>query len=964
MRKAYLLSLLALSSVLTLVGCKDEPLPPANLYLPENYYEVPKTAGNYNLPINIDQAFTVTSNQKWLTTSGSGEAMNGNYTFTVEENNESDVRIGYLTINSSGGVSEGVSIRQMRNNAVNTYSNSLYSNGGIKNIGSMGGEYKFAVLYGLDVNKNDVEYTIPQGNEWVSVEFIKARNNIDNPVDNLQDSVVVTVLPNDAGVADREVTITFSNDNYNGISDDIVFHQTAEPTFEMIRRNYDVAKDITSLSIELRANGGFNSITRSVDWITLPAQKDVFDNDYVIELEPNTSGLARTGTITFISSQNQELVATIYQMSQYTNKNETNKYEVSGVSRTFEIALLGEYNVNITENSNWISVEKRGLKAYITVLENPGAERKETITFTDANNASRSDEIELTQTSLPTFDIIDTKKVLPVYNDYTLGVEVNISHPFEIRNFSSTWLAVDLTDGDWSVEKPTSVSSPSLNGKFYIKPLEKTVTQENEEVIVRTGLLNIISEGVTKVIEVKQINKNIIDIPADTVGVGNDGGSFTYDIVDGITYTFEPIGAMPTWISFNKDAVNNTFTATVEKNNNSDIRSCSFEFIDAANSKRDTVDFVQYGATKIIDLANGRLSTQVSASEINHIYAIEIKGEMTTDDFTTLQGKNAQLGNFLRLATLDLSGITNIEIPDDAFAGFNNLSEVILPAGLTKIGARAFQNNAKLVSVNIPNTVTVLGEFAFNSCYALENIVLPSGITVLEQGVLRQTGVRSLIIPKGVATIKDNALSATPELLSVTFEAGSVLKEIGEYAFFACPKLGSIELPATLETIGAYAFSISRSLSYVGIKDTKVTSIPEACFSGTNMSTIELPSALKSIGFEAFARTPITDITIPADVTRIDESAFLDIVSMDSKEVVEITLLRYDTNANDVYSKITTFGQNLFSNSGPPEDKEKLVIYVPKGSLATYVSVVCTGQNNQDNRWGDEYVTIFKESID
>ena len=55
--------------------------------------------------------------------------------------------------------------------------------------------------------------------------------------------------------------------------------------------------------------------------------------------------------------------------------------------------------------------------------------------------------------------------------------------------------------------------------------------------------------------------------------------------------------------------------------------------------------------------------------------------------------------------------------------------DIIVPAGVTKIGTEAFAQRKKLTSVVIPDGVTSIGYFAFSGCSNLKRIVIPASVT-------------------------------------------------------------------------------------------------------------------------------------------------------------------------------------------------------------------------------------------
>ena len=68
------------------------------------------------------------------------------------------------------------------------------------------------------------------------------------------------------------------------------------------------------------------------------------------------------------------------------------------------------------------------------------------------------------------------------------------------------------------------------------------------------------------------------------------------------------------------------------------------------------------------------------------------------------------------------SGLPVVEIADSGFSSYANLTKVIIPEGVTRIGNYAFFHCSNLKSVTIPVGVTTIGNFAFNNCSSLETI--------------------------------------------------------------------------------------------------------------------------------------------------------------------------------------------------------------------------------------------------
>ena len=92
-----------------------------------------------------------------------------------------------------------------------------------------------------------------------------------------------------------------------------------------------------------------------------------------------------------------------------------------------------------------------------------------------------------------------------------------------------------------------------------------------------------------------------------------------------------------------------------------------------------------------------------------------------------------------------------------------------------------------------------------------------------------------IVIPKSVTTIygtssSDGAFGNNETLQKVTFEDGSQLTSIGNYAFYDCSSLTSITIPSGVTSIGSSAFSGCSSLTSITIPS-GVTSIGSYAFS-------------------------------------------------------------------------------------------------------------------------------------
>ena len=180
-----------------------------------------------------------------------------------------------------------------------------------------------------------------------------------------------------------------------------------------------------------------------------------------------------------------------------------------------------------------------------------------------------------------------------------------------------------------------------------------------------------------------------------------------------------------------------------------------------------------------------------------------------------------------------------------AFMGCSSLATVTFEKGsqLKTIGGGyssyypnyygAFLDCTALTSIEIPASVETIEAAAFMRCSKLATVTFEKGSQLKTiggdyssyyYGVFSDcTALKSIEIPASVETIEAAAFKGCSSLATVTFEKGSQLKTIGGgyyyhyyYGVFSdCTALKSIEIPASVETIEATAFSLCSSLATV-----------------------------------------------------------------------------------------------------------------------------------------------------
>ena len=223
-------------------------------------------------------------------------------------------------------------------------------------------------------------------------------------------------------------------------------------------------------------------------------------------------------------------------------------------------------------------------------------------------------------------------------------------------------------------------------------------------------------------------------------------------------------------------------------------------------------------------------------------------------------------------------GITSIG--DSAFSGCRSLSNIVIPVSVTSIKKWAFRGCSSLSNIVIPASVTSIGDRAFYDCRSLSYIVIPASVTSIGDRVFYNCkSLKSIVISDGITSIGDLAFADCWSLSNIVIPAS--VTSIGDRAFRGCRSLSNIVIPASVTSIGHGAFSCCRSLFSIDIP-ASVTSIEQGAFSGcSSLSNIVIPDSVTSIGNRAFANCgSLSSILIPESVTSVGDGAFSDCSSL------------------------------------------------------------------------------------
>ena len=194
-------------------------------------------------------------------------------------------------------------------------------------------------------------------------------------------------------------------------------------------------------------------------------------------------------------------------------------------------------------------------------------------------------------------------------------------------------------------------------------------------------------------------------------------------------------------------------------------------------------------SVKDVDVVAGRkpVADSIRDMKLENSTSLKVIGTLSSEDFKALNAMKS-------LTSLDLSGAENVILADEAFIDNTKLTSIVLPDGLTAIGAQAFAGTAALKSIELPSTVKVIhaGAFALSK---IESIKLNEGLEEIQvQAFASCTKAAPIELPSTLKVIGDSAFQLTK------------VKSSGKNV---------LVLPSSLQTVGSYAFSKNNGITAV-----------------------------------------------------------------------------------------------------------------------------------------------------
>ena len=235
------------------------------------------------------------------------------------------------------------------------------------------------------------------------------------------------------------------------------------------------------------------------------------------------------------------------------------------------------------------------------------------------------------------------------------------------------------------------------------------------------------------------------------------------------------------------------------------------------------------------------------------------------------------------------------EIGERAFQ-LENITEVKLPEGMTRIGCKAFFKTASLTTINFPASLNYIENSAFSGSGLAGAFTIPDNTSIGAEAFQSCVNITSLDITK-VNYLGSGCFRNCSSLSNVTVPFSASIGQKLDTTLSGYKLTGS-----TNETSGDYAFADCYNLTEATI-ESGIATVPDHMFAFCgDLKTVNVPTSVKSIGDDAFRQCfSLDSIDMPA-VNSIGKEAFLYCFNLKGDLVLS--------------SNVTNLGDQAFAKTG------------------------------------------------
>ena len=221
--------------------------------------------------------------------------------------------------------------------------------------------------------------------------------------------------------------------------------------------------------------------------------------------------------------------------------------------------------------------------------------------------------------------------------------------------------------------------------------------------------------------------------------------------------------------------------------------------------------------------------------------------------------------------------ITALILPDSierigmgAFCGCDGLRTLQLPANLKTIGEMAFQLCSNLTEVVFPEGLRSIGYGAFADCTSLAVAKLPDSLEYVDSTVFKGCAAELQLAVPGMesegnllyelraegAAITGYVEQPVGELVIPATLGGKPVYMIEAFTFQGCEEITAVTIPASVKTIGFGAFQYCSKLAVLQLNEGLDMIVDCAFYDCDVLESVVLPDSVTVIGAGAFSYCP------------------------------------------------------------------------------------------------------------
>ena len=267
-------------------------------------------------------------------------------------------------------------------------------------------------------------------------------------------------------------------------------------------------------------------------------------------------------------------------------------------------------------------------------------------------------------------------------------------------------------------------------------------------------------------------------------------------------------------------------------------------------------------------------------------------------------------------------GLPITKIGNHALFSNNSIYSLEIPDSITEIEAQAFASCENLLSVTLGRNVKAIADYTFIQCSSLVEVINHSDFITVEKGSSKNgmIGANALAVYNTQEEIV-SGIKITDDFITLTTETDEILlhyqgsgehvtipngvTEIYSRAFYESSNLKSVDITENVTTIGNYAFA-KTALTEITIPDW-ISNLGEFVFSACpNLKSAVVGTGIRTISIGTFANcTSLEEIAFKGEITDFERESFYNCSSLTS-----ITLPKGLTTVN---SSAFTYCENLIA---------------------------------------------------